>query len=346
MFDEKDYQAVFSKVIASDELCQNIYNLTDERRTVSRKLVILVAVIGTFFLLACGMSFAGTSMLDSIFGINGRQKFDEESYYIYYEDGYRQSVQAAKGERQEVDMDLAARYIVSNVFSVDQSISDGNCVISAQYCLIDRSTKSGAVYLKIENPPSYQVSNSGKLLWTNESEQWYSYLNYNPVGWDYFVGNERIAHGATTEDILYLTYFFTCEESCSGMTIATDHHQEQKISIDFPSKTKLKTINSFDNRVVISPFAMKFDSASFGINYMSDQEVLLNYDNGETYLVCRIKGAATTTDYHEDVEQVNNTNGGFFLNTENTEEIIFFNRIVDTEHIQSIHINGEELPVK
>ena len=34
------------------------------------------------------------------------------------------------------------------------------------------------------------------------------------------------------------------------------------------------------------------------------------------------------------------------LNTENTEEIIFFNRIVDTEHIQSIHINGEELPVK
>lgn len=346
MFDEKDYKAVFSKVTASDELRQKVFNLMNERRIDSRKLVVLVAVIGTFFLLACGMSFGGISMLDGIFGINGRQNFDAENYYIYYEDGYQQSVQAAKGERLEVDMELAARDIVPHVFAVDQCISDGNCIITAQYCLIDRSTKTGAVYLKIENPPYYQVSNSGKLLWINESEQWYPYLNFNPIGWDYFVGNERIAYGATTEDVLYLTYFFTCEESCAGMTITTDNNQEQIISIDFPSKTKFKTVSSEDDSVVISPFAMKLDTATFGINFMSDQEVLLNYDNGETYLVCRIKGAAMTTSYHEDIEQVNNTNGSFFLNTENTEEVIFFNRVVDTEHIKSIHVNGEELQFK
>ena len=346
MFDEKEYRAVFSKVTASEELLQKICNMKDDCSSPSRMLLILVAVIGAFFLLACGVSFSGTSMLDGIFGINGRHKFDAESYYIYYEDGYRQTVQAAKGERQEVDMELATREIVPHVFEVGQSISDGDCVITAEYCLIDRSTNSGAVYIKIENPPSYQVSNSGKLLWMNESGQWYPYLNFNPVGWDYFVGNERIVYGATTEEVLYITYFFTCEESCTGMTITTVHNQEQKISIDFPLKTRLKTISVADDRVVISPFAMKLDSASFGINFMSDQEVLLNYENEEEYLVCRIKGAAMVTGYQEDIEEINNTNGSFFMDTENSEQIIFFNRLVDVERIVSICINGEVILVK
>ena len=344
MFDEKEYKAVFSKVTASDELRHKVCNMMDEHSSLSRKLLILAAVICAFFLLACAMSFGGKNMLDGIFGINGRHKFDAESYYIYYEDGYRQTVQAAKGGRQEVDMELAAREIVPHVFEIGQSISDGDCVITAEYCLIDRSTNSGAVYIKIENPPSYQVSNSGKMLWINESGQWYPYLNFNPVGWDYFVGNERIVYGATTEEVLYITYFFTCEESCTGMTITTDHNQEQKILIDFPLKTKLKTISIAENRVVVSPFAMKLDSTSFGINFMSDQEVLLNYEN-EEYLVCRIKGAEIVTGYQEDIEEINNTNGSFFLDAENTKQIIFFNRLVDVERIVSICINGKVIPI-
>ena len=346
MFDEKEYKAVFSKVTASDELHQKICNRIIEHNKPSGKLLILVALIGTFFLLACGMSFGGVSMLEGVFGINGRHKFDAESYYIYYEDGYRQTVQAAKGERQEVDMELAARDIVPHVFEVDKSISDGNCVITAQYCLIDRSTHSGAIYLKIENPPSYQISNSGKLLWMNESGQWYPYLNFHPIGWDYFVGNERIAYGATIEDVLYITYFFTCEESCTGMIIATDNNREQNISIDFPLNTSLKTINDADGRIIISPFAIKLDSASFGINFMSDQEVLLNYENEEEYIVCRIKGSTKVTGYQDDIEEINNTNGSFFMDTENTAQIIFFNRLVDVERIVSICINGEVIPIK
>lgn len=342
MLNEKTFIATFSQVTAPEQLRTEIMNFQKSKKKHISKVAYFAAVISiVFFLLACANALEAGAMMEALFGKNGRESIEAERYVLQYENGRNQEVTVGSGNRTQLNTALAKDYIIPHVFEINRTIYDGDTAITVEYGIVDRACSIGAIYVKIDNPPLYRVTNRGQILWMNENNEYSPYLRSYPIGQEGFVGNEMIVEALTTDKTLYMTYLFTCESDCTGMVMQAGKMQlaQDIIQVDFPVKSEMTSLSLAEGRITLSPFGAKLDSEFFGMNFMTLDCVSIFYKNGEEYIL----QWEDKVGQHPSVYNVNYT---CFLDDENTEVVYFFNRVLDLNEVESVAVNGQQFNIE
>lgn len=315
---------------------KNIANFKSKTTCRGMKRSMLIAAIVSILLLLVGCTVAYIfypSMMETILGENGSPSYVYETVRGLYEPG---------GERTKLNARLAQKYIEPYIFPVEGSISDGGTTLTALSCIVDRTSCTAAVYLKLENPPTYEIYNSGKILftWQGKWDGWYIYPS--TVGQDAFIGRCFIDSTSTTEDTLYCVIAFSCEPACKELELQIGDASD-KIAIHLPEKTHLPSIDMENGDIQISPFGMKVNSSLLEqddkpSSYVLDRhELAIRFKDGNEYLILH-------TGFMDDEDYVGYTYG-MALNIAIESRVFIFNRVVDINTVSAIRINNRIYPV-
>lgn len=359
------YKNVISKMKASEETYNAVLQMNRKETSKNhiQKKLLLAAVISSMLLLI-GCTYIrfvvynnSSGMLEALMGINGRSEYAAD-----YDDYLKLN---GTGNRTALDNKLAKKFIEPYIYAVEESITDGNTTLTVEAFLVDRPTCTAALYMIMENPGIYVETNRGQVYWDPEIYgEYYPFHTVSPIGCDYVIGNCMIVDALTTEDTLHFIYLFTCMEECEGVTVKMDGGNGECIQIDFPAQTKMPYLILDEGNIMLSPFAVKLNSQHYGINFLTIDIIYITYDDGEQYLLHWedpiLRDPETGREYEfpkhvfdpqtkksyvdgvEAKESIQNANYSCFVDTENSECVWFFNRVVDLEKVKSITINGVE----
>lgn len=329
---EQEYREAFSQVKASDKLRMEVLNMKTNTKTGLRKLPRLaLAAIMVLLLTACAVGFNALDMLEAAFGENGKGSVEKEKIYLYTdEDGHDKYMSWNAMERVTLDTALAEELVEPYVVPVNQSIkneSDGT-VLTAEAYLVDFSTKTGAVYLSLENPdgfPNYSVANTGLFVWGRKSMD-KDYLSSVP--WGLFYYDEQ----RSTDTKLYLILRCVMGEDATEMKL---YFKETEQELVFPvTGSDIRSISMDDGNVVLSPMGLYLANRAPG---NLPGEMVISYRDGSEYLIC---GEIS------DKFNRKTTYSNFYFAMGSTGEIQAYsyclNRIVDIDNVKSITINGTE----
>lgn len=369
---EQEYKAAFSRVAMPDNAREEIMALPRKhvlRRKKYRSRLLLAAAIvaGAMALLGAYSGFVlyerPQEMLEALMGINGRSSYGSYENVVLSPEGYPLRIENPSGNRTELDIDLARKWLAPYIYQVGERITDGQTVLTAEACLIDRATKTGALYLKLENSPKYDVSSKGQVWWLSEQEEFYYYPDISMIGQDTFFSSYFLAEDMTTEDTLAVVYLFTCGEESRGMILSAGDSKES-ITIPFPDETGMQYLEIGDGEIILSPFGALLDSGRLGIRFWTSDIVSIVYQSGEEYLLHWEDPAwkkyetepvqGQKIPYDEERQQtwenlkdpVYNSNFSVFLDEENTQLVYIFNRVLDLDEVKSVVINGIEYPAE
>lgn len=369
---ETEYKAAFAHVKAPENTVRCVMGKAEERNIWQRKRkfrIALVAAIVTSAMVLLG-AYSGfvlyerpQEMLEALMGINGRSTYAPYENVILSPEGYPIRIENPAGSRTELDMKLAKKWIAPYIYQVGERIVDGDTVLTAEACLIDRATHTAALYLKLENSPSYDVSSRGQLWWLNENDEFYYYPKISLIGQDVFLSNFLIVEEMTTENTLAVILMFTCDEGSEGM-ILTAGESGKSITIPFPEETGMEYLELAEGKIVLSPFGAILDSGTFGIRFWTNDIVSIRYKSGEEYLLHwedpawkQYESAPVVGEkipFDEDRKEtwenlkdpIYNSNFSVFLEEENSSVVYIFNRVLDLDGVKSVVINGVEYPVE
>lgn len=369
MFRE-EYKAAFSRITAPEDTFNCVMHMAQGRSVRMKKgfRIMLVAVILITAMVLVG-AYSGfvlyekpQEMLEALMGINARSTYAPQEIEILYQSGDTQWMQNPGGIRTELDMELADKWIAPYIYQVGERLVDGDIVMTAEACLVDRATHTAALYLKLENSPKYEVTNRGQVWWLNENDEFYYYPKVELIGQEFFLSNFLIAEETTTENTLAVILMFTCDEGSEGM-ILTAGNSGKNVTIPFPEETDMKYLELADGKIVLSPFGAMLDSAYFGIQFWTCDIISILYKNGEEYLLHWEDPAWKK--YEEEPQEgtipydrerletreklkdpIYNCNFSVFLDEENTAVVYIFNRVLDLEEVKSVVINGIEYSVE
>lgn len=328
---EQEYKDVFSKVTASGDTLRKVLGMEQKEPKAHSKVIYLALVAALICLMvACAAAvYDSRPMLEAIFGTNGRSQYDRQKVLRMYRPA---------GERSELDLELAEKYIAPHIHEADGSIQSGDTVLSVEAYIVDRATSTGAVYLKMENPPEYKVLNDGQILWYKDKSigSTRKFLRAGLLGTDITIGRFYIAEEMTTEDTLYFVLFYARNSEDDQMEFYFED-SDDRITVDFSAKSAMKNITLFDGNIRLSPFGMELVSKPFGFeDVMVTMECSIQYRNGEEYVL----------QWREDGQGHVNYTYGSALDVSRSSMVYIFNRVVDVNEVKSVIVNGEEYLVE
>lgn len=314
-----------------DSFIQEAQNARTQRKPRFRRSI-LIAVAATLLLLLAGCTIAYLlhypAMMETIFGTNGRSTYSSERVIGLYESG---------GERAELNSQLVEKYIEPFIFPVEGTIHDGNRTLTALSCIVDRTSCTAAVYLKLENPPEYTVYNSGQLFFQAEeaaNPAWY--IIPCPNGQPGIIGRMFIDASSTTENELYFILMFSCEPGYTNLELKVDG-SEDRITIPLPKDTAMPSLSMGASKIRITPFGMKLDASLWmpkdqpQYYNMQRTEMALQFRDGSEYLLS-VTGASEDENYK-------GYTYGMALTLSCEEYVFIFNRVVELSEVTGFRIN-------
>ena len=185
------------------------------------------------------------------------------------------------------------------------------------------------LYYTVENSngvSGYEVSPNGELWWPEES----------PV----FVGPQSASRdyldtAMSSETKLYICAYFIAEPAEETVCVRIGLFDEQTgeriqtndISLELPGDVGMAGVELADGAVYLSPISIQMDLAALGVEGESAESVTLYYTDGSEYVVEDEAGFVMNRTYS-------------LLDMERDVVTYTFNRIVDTDSIVSVEIDG------
>lgn len=330
MFDKELYQETFSSLHASEDVLVEVINMTHKTRKhakFSRRAASVAAVVAL-----CGVVTAAAAvgflryenpaaMLRALFGEN----VSSGSGIVEYDEDGRLMTNLPAWERVPVDETLAQELIAPYIFAVGESTVCGDYTLHVEALLYDAATRAGMLYYTVENSnevSGYEVFPDGVLWWPAEA----------PV-FTRVQGSSRayLDTAMSSETKLYIcTYFIadpTAENICVGIGSGEDRSKVNDISLELPGNVGIAGVELAGGAIRLSPVSIQMDLASLGVDSDSIDSITLYYTDGSEYVV------------ENEADFVSNHTYAL-IDQEGVTITYTFNRIVDTNSIASVEING------
>lgn len=330
MFDKKLYQETFSSLHASEDVLVEVMNMTHKTRKhakFSRRAASVAAVVAL-----CGVVTAAAAvgflryenpaaMLRALFGEN----VSSGSGIVEYDEDGRLMTNLPAWERVPVDETLAQELIAPYIFAVGESTVCGDYTLHVEALLYDAATRAGMLYYTVENSnevSGYEVFPDGVLWWPAEA----------PV-FTRVQGSSRayLDTAMSSETKLYIcTYFIAdpaVENICVGIGSGEDRSKVNDISLELPGNVGIAGVELAGGAIRLSPVSIQMDLASLGVDSDSIDSITLYYTDGSEYVV------------ENEADFVSNHTYAL-IDQEGVTITYTFNRIVDTNSIASVEING------
>lgn len=240
--------------------------------------------------------------------------------------------------------DTIAEEISQYVDFVGQSVSYGNYTLTVDANMYDSSSKCGFLTYTIENPNGlahYEVEENGEV-WFPIGEL----LSSNQYGKSYIIKNK------CTSTKLAATYYYqtrnqkndNLELRLSFWALAEDsenfenlydedmqsyQNSENVIIVSAQDSKNIQTVKDVKNIVTVSPIALTVHLSSD--TYLNNLSVTM--DDGSQYIII----TDNTANYIFATGDSKGDGGKIY---------VCLNRLIDVAHIQSVTVNGTELPIK
>ncbi len=348
MFDDKEYNEMFSQVKASGDLVRRIMTMKLEQKAIRFTRAVRIVFVGA---LLCSMlaltAFAYTGfvvyenpgqMLEAFFGENGYDHIEAET--ITYDKGdYGVSQwQAPEQEREAVDETLAQELVAPYIYAIGQSISYENYTMTIEAYSFETRTNTALLYYTIENPngvTDYALQQNGELWWPGGE---LVYCNQSMKS--YIIPDE------TTDQKISVAGYISIQESGRGENIylnfypnldwdAQGNRVESTAGISLPVQNDtegMDTVMLADGNIVISPMSIVIYGKDLGLMNAADEtrvhSLTIRYSDGTEYLV------------HAD--GVMNYAYGTMVQEPDGYVTYCLNRIVDLDNVTAVVVNGIE----
>lgn len=330
MFDKKLYQETFSSLHASEDVLVEVMNMTHKTRKhakFSRRAASVAAVVAL-----CGVVTAAAAvgflryenpaaMLRALFGEN----VSSGSGIVEYDEDGRLMTNLPAWERVPVDETLAQELIAPYIFAIGESTVCGDYMLHVEALLYDAATRAGMLYYTVENSnevSGYEVFPDGVLWWPAEA----------PV-FTRVQGSSRayLDTAMSSETKLYICAYFiagpAAENICVGIGSGEDRSKVNDISLELPGDVGITGVELASGAIRLSPVSIQMDLASLGVDSDSIDSITLYYTDGSEYVV------------ENEADFVSNHTYAL-IDQEGVTITYTFNRIVDTNSIASVEING------
>lgn len=333
MFDKKLYQETFSSLHASEDVLVEVMNMTRKTRKhakLSRTIALAAAVAAL-----CGVVTAAAAgflryenpaaMLHALFGEN----VGSSDGIVEYNEYGKLTTYLPAWERVPVDETLAQELIAPYIFAVGESTVCGDYTLNVEALLFDAATRAGMLYYTVENSSGvsgYEVSPNGELRWPEEA----------PVLiWLHSASRDYLDTAMSSETKLYICTYFIAEPTeetiCVSIGLSEEQTEEQiktnDISLELPGDVGIAGVELAGGAVYLSPISIQMDLASLGVDGESVDSVTLYYTDGSEYVVQNEADFVLNRTYS-------------LLDMERDIVTYTFNRIVDTDSIASVEIDG------
>lgn len=343
MFKE-DYQAAFSKVTASEETKRKVLELPQSRvnskKRPSKAACLALAAVLIALLAACAIAFDAGAMLEAAFGENGRAQYEREKWtwterldsdnmYIMF------TTSRPGGTRSPLDTELGEKLAEPYIFEVNQTATDGKSTLTVRACLHDPITKTGILYLSLENPegfPNLHIWNDGYINWVGEDGGFVRYLSPDTASAFYVVD------ALTTDTRVYMTCHYAYKGEKQEMYLSF-RDTDAGVSIPLPERTDMKLLSLADGDVILTPVGLSINAARLDGNnpnikilYQDGTEDTVSWaDWGAKNIRDRVENYALCYEYTDGTAQMQSYALKFF---------------VDIENVKSVVINDEEFFVE
>lgn len=300
------------------------------RMRLNRGMLAALIVALVLMLVGCAVGYIlqYPFMLETILGTNGREQYESDLVYSMFE---------PQGRRTSLNDELARKYIDPYIFPVESSLSDGNSTLTAISCIVDRTSCTAAVYLKLENPPVYTVYNSGWLLFLSDLTEDIWYFHPVAIGQENIIGRCFLDEASTTDETLYYVFIFSCEPGCTSLELRIRDSSE-KIVIPLPDKTDMPSISMDEGRIQITPFGMRVSTSVLQQDDVPQQparnrrEIAIRLKDGSEYLI-------RSTGFEDKAEDYTGYTYGMALDFSLEEYVCVFSRVVDIQEVAGFRIN-------
>lgn len=348
---EEEYKAAFSKVTASGDTLSNILNY-ESGHTVKRSRVgyfVLVAVILTLMAACTAVVFDSNAMLEAAFGENGRAEYE------YEEVNYKKNIGKISGRfveagiRYALDEKTASKLLAPYIVETDVTIRDSGNTLTIQAYLHDPVTRSGILYMHMENPegfPNVHIWTNGQVSWLDDNNAETYYLDTSGLNLFYIV------EGTQGETGMDLICSYTLVEEENSIRVFFRDSDEEAV-IELPEETAMERLVLEGGDIVVTPISLRLNSNRFSVDIMDDPNVKIRYAD-ETEMVVEKNETRKNTHYYSRFRVSSRTQPvrNYYSKTDwplgdsSAEKRYLLQFAVDIENIQSIIINDEEFPVQ
>lgn len=307
-----------------DNFIIETFETTTRNNGINRKILIVALAAAVALLAGCAAAYIlhHTQMAETLFGINGRASFASDTVWRIYEPG---------GERTELNKTLAGKYLEPYIIPAEGTLRDGDTTLTVLSYIVDRTSCTSAVYLKFENPPEYEVYNSGRLLFKTEHAKDSWYIHPRATGQNDMIGRFLIDEASTTETELYCVLMFSCEPEATELTLRIKDLPE-KIVLNLPEQTAIPSISLKDGDIQISALGMKIPAS-----ILKQDENTKHPKDYHTGLAIRFKDGSEYMIQHD--ENIGYTYA-MALNTSCEDYVVLFNRIIEVGNVEALRLNS------
>lgn len=307
-----------------------------KHRTLRRPLLIAAVISLLLLLVGCAIAYVinNMPMIETVFGTNGRTKYAYDTVGGVFEAG---------GERVELDKDLAKKYLDPNIFPIDKTLSDGDTKLTVLSCLVDRTACTASFYMKMENPPEYEVYNSGRILFKTESIKDVWYVHPRAIGQSDMIGMLMIDEASTSDSELFFVLIFSCEPEATHVELHLGERTEE-ILVSLPDHTELPEIILENGAIQITPLGMKLSTSVLRQDYdakhpeREKRETAILFKDGSEYLV-----------HHRNSpnweDELKGYTYGMALNVSCEDYVFVFNRIIEIDDVVGFRTNDHFYPI-
>ena len=296
-----------------------------------RRPLLIAAVISLLLLLVgCAVAYVvhNLAMIETIFGKNGRESYAVDMVRGMYEAG---------GERMELDQMHAGKYLDPYIIPVNETLTDGQTSLTVLSYLVDRTACTAAVYMKMENPPKYEVYNSGRILFKAKEIKDVWYIHPRIDGQSNVIGKIMIDEASTTDQDLFCIFMFSCEPELTELELYIGDHSDT-IMLRLPQRTKMPSVALEDGQIQITPLGMKV--AASILKQDDDmkhpernlREVAIQFKDGSEYLILR-------NDWWDSENDYSGYTYGMALNLAAESYVYIFNRIIEINNVAAFRVN-------
>lgn len=271
------------------------------------------------------------AMLEAVFGING---YPGEEGKVYRPEDWAVNTQHIPSyQREELDMALAEKLVISCIYEVNGSVTGNGYTVTVEAAVYDPVTDVGVLYYSIENPAGvtgYELQNDGEVWWPEGG----------PVSLNY--PSETYIDTACTTDtklciVEYFIYGQKLQNSMRGETLClTLRGTESTLEIPVSGRSGMETAVFGNGAVRLSPIGIVLDGRM--MDMLTGRELLIGslvirYADGSEYVVT---APAPEADGPETM------NYAYSFTVEEGTVTFALNRIVDVEQVVSVVIDGIE----
>ena len=329
MFDKKTYQEAVSSLHASGEILREVHTMTHQiRKPFKLSRAIALAAVVAALCAAAAVAAVGfvryenpTNMLQAFFGEN----VDSHEGIVEYNEYGKLITNMPAWERLPLDESVAQELVAPYLFAVGEQAVYGDYTLTVEAGLYDPAVGAGLLYYKVENPngvSGYEVFPDGELWWPAEA----------PVFTRVQCSSRAYLDTAmSSETKLYIcAYFITApaeKNVCVGIGSGEDRSKVNDISLELPGDVGIAGVELASGAIRLSPVSIQMDLVPLGINDDLIDSITLYYTDGSEYVVENEADFVSNHTYAV-IDQ-----GGVTIT-------YTFNRIVDTDSIASVEING------